>query len=226
MTEGPFLVQCFLPYFSGFPGDGVSNNFHFLYDGVGYPDSTAFTAVANVVSNFFETIYATNSKMAAYARPANFNQKIYDLNDATPRTPRFMRTDPLSVVQDTAPVVPTEVALVCSFRHNPSSGTNPARYRGRIYLGALGDNGGGVGGASAYPRPNTNLINNIKTAGHDLIASVASTSFRWVVYSPTRVAGGASKIQASETVQNGWVDDTYDTQRRRGVPAINRNTWS
>lgn len=224
--EGPFLVQTFLPYFSGFPGDGVGNTFHFLYDGVGYPDAAAFTLCADAVSNFFETIYTATAKMAAYARPASFSQKIYDLNDATPRTPRFMRTDTLSVTQDTAPLVPTETSLVLSYRHNPQSGVAPARFRGRIYLGALGDNGGGVGGANAYPRPNTNLINNCKAAGTALKASAATTNFRWVVYSPTRVADGATKAGACETVQNGWVDDTYDTQRRRGVPAINRNTWS
>lgn len=224
--EGPFLVQTFLPYFSGLPTDGVGNTFHFIYDGVGYPDATKFTSLCDTVSQFFETIYSSTSKLAAYARPAAFSQKVYDLTDAKPRTPRFERIDTLSVTQDTAPLVPTEVSLCVSYKANYISGINPARFRGRIYLGALGDNGGGVGGASAFPRPNTNLINNCKTAAHDLRAVAATSQFRWVVYSPTRVAGGSTQLGACETVVGGWVDNEYDTQRRRGVTASTRNTWT
>jgi hypothetical protein len=49
-------------------------------------------------------------------------------------------------------------------------------------------------------------------------AAIASASWDWVVYSPTD--------DAYHEVANGWVDNAWDTQRRRGYKPTSRTTFT
>ena len=61
----------------------------------------------------------------------------------------------------------------------------------------------------------------IAQAGEDLLtASLAAADWHWVVYSTVQPAG-----QRTADVVNGWVDDAFDIQRRRGLAANSRQVF-
>jgi hypothetical protein len=99
---------------------------------------------------------------------------------------------------------PAEVALCLSFKAAPGSTSSPRTSRGRVYLGpftteALGST------LNSEVRPSVALQNAIADAGLRL---ASSSAHKWAVRS--RVAGVLSEITEM------WVDNAFDTQRRRG----------
>ena len=138
----------------------------------------------------------------------NFTVKAYHLTDPKPRSPvyEYQGIMPISSFE----ALPCEVALCMSFQAELESGENQKRKRNRVYLGPFNVNA--VGGArNVEPQ----LVEAALFAGKALYeASEASANWHWVVYSP-------SDDEAYE-VYNGWVDNAYDTQRRRGTRATAR----
>jgi len=137
-----------------------------------------------------------------------FTIKAYHLTDAKPRSPVYEYTSNVAVGTDEC--LPTEVALVMSFQAEPVSGENQKRKRNRIYLGPFASN---ILGSSQTV--DGAVVESVLFAGKALYqASEASANWHWNVYSP-------SDDEAYE-VYNGWVDNGYDTQRRRGTRATAR----
>jgi hypothetical protein len=133
--------------------------------------------------------------------------KLYNLEDPIPRVPIF---DLPMGLTGSFPLntLPQEVALCLSFQGPRVSGQNQARRRGRVYLGpwatAAGDSGTG--------RPEAAMVTAINDSANTfLAASIAATSWSWAVISTA--AGGPA---VAVPVENGWVDNSWDTQRRRG----------
>lgn len=137
--------------------------------------------------------------------------KWYDMADPEPRVP--VRETTLTVTRTATACLPPEVALVMSFQGVAISGTPQARRRGRIYIPFVNTSQMGADG-----RPNSIMVDRLSDAGGDLkTASTTATDWTWQVYSPT--SGGYIDVA------NGWVDNEFDTQRRRGRPATSRNTF-
>lgn len=137
--------------------------------------------------------------------------KLYDIEDPPPSPPKALKKagSPGAVGSS---LVPRDVALCLSF----FSGSNTPRRRGRLYLPATWvmkhTGGSGVG-----PQPTTSEQN----AGKDLAQSFASLgglNVDWIVYSQADNAG--------RTVSNAYVDNEWDTQRRRGLKATSRVAWT
>lgn len=129
--------------------------------------------------------------------------KSYNRSDPLPRAPVTN-----SVFNFTgAPVgnpLPPEVSLCGSFQAVPQSGIPQSRRRGRIYLGPLN-----VGTLDVDGRPLATRITVLRNALNALrVASAAAATWDWTVFSTRNLIG--------YTIANGWVDNEFDTQRRRG----------
>lgn len=138
--------------------------------------------------------------------------KWYDLEDPEPRAPVDETTWSFASGLSGTPL-PPEVAITLSYQAAKISGQPQARRRGRIFLGPFSTAVVGTSG-----RVDSSVVTAISNAGSTLLlASNAATDWTWGQYS-TFSTGLAS-------VANGWVDNEFDTQRRRGRPATTRDPF-
>lgn len=115
--------------------------------------------------------------------------------------------------------IETEPESIPGGAPGPAGDTHPrARRRGRIYLGPLNDTAtNATGGGTSAIRPSSAFRSSVtRSAKENLAAAVTSAGWIWAVFSPTAWAMG--------TIHHVWVDDAFDTQRRRGVAATARTT--
>lgn len=127
--------------------------------------------------------------------------KVYDLADAQPRAPKAE----VIVNEGLSPVstLPREIALCLSYY----SERNTARRRGRLFIPIP------FKYSAAAARPTTAVMNALLALG-DQLSGIGGADVDWSVYSRT--------TNALHKVSNVWVDDEWDTQRRRGLRAITR----
>lgn len=138
--------------------------------------------------------------------------RSYNLSEPKPRAPHSTATRSLANL-GTGECLPNEVSLVMSYRAEYESGVRAARRRGRIYLPPM------IEAANTLGRPSGSILNLVGRAARDLLAaSNASASWEWVQYSET--TGESHEVVA------GWVDNAWDTQRRRGVDPTTRTPWT
>lgn len=216
-----------IPYYTGLPKDVVTNTFHWRWANTIPPDTTALNVLRDAHKSFYEYIFSSGSgvQMAQWMRPANTRFKLYDLETAKPRVPVRDEVISLTVGQDTTPQTNPEQALVGSYQATSISGDIKARRRGRIYLGGLGNNCQAGGSATSFIIPNPLLITRFNAAMKTLRDLSNTYDWFWSVYSPT--TNKTQPLSASYfTVANGWIDNAWDTQRRRGNTAGTRTTWS
>ena len=108
---------------------------------------------------------------------------------------------------------------ICASFHGGAPIT--ARRRGRIYVGPLGTLGVAADVTNAPHRPATAFMTHLRDAMSRLrTQSLAlSTPCIWVIRSSMPSVNYVPVI-------GGWVDNAWDTQRRRGPVASARLTWS
>lgn len=212
-------AQVIIPYDSGLPEDVAVNTFHF--SGIDEPLDMA-VAVRGRLSAFYNSVYAplTSPLLSYYSKVVNVvgaRCKVYDMSDPEPRVPILNESMGWST-QPTGTGLPEEVALCLSYRGRLESGTNPARRRGRIYLGPW--NVSAITETTVtgnYSRPLGNLINGIANAGKAL-ANENTLGAQWSVYS--------KRNEDLVEIEAGWVDNSWDTQRRRGARSTDRYNWA
>jgi len=191
--------------------DTVTENF--ITNSWCFTDMTAGTADAAIVTmlkDFYDDIASTlwSNSLAQNGHEV----KLYALPGYVPNYPYFegvfnMAADPVG------PELPSELAVCLSFQGARSAGFPQARRRGRLYIGPWGT------GASTLGRPTTTVMGQIATAAATLKSTAASISGTggWAVWSV--------KDQAAVLVDNGWVDNAWDIQRRRGIDYTSRTTF-
>ena len=189
------------------------------------PDATdptvSATAVQTAIIDFYTGVHAGStarvSDMFSSLMSGSWNIRSYNLGEAEPRVP-LLNVNPTAFTPSSFTQA-TEVALCLSFRQNPASGVNPRRTRGRIYIGPLGSAAAVIETSTGRPTVSANgIVPTLDAAATDLLAdSVASSTWDWAVYSPTNGTAVA--------VQSGWIDNAFDTQRRRGIAATTRTTF-
>jgi len=197
---------------SGMAEDRVDNVFHFTHVGLGPPD---YDAAAQLCFDFFNDAHAPAPSIRAQlgsTLSGGWTARVYDLVDPIPRVPKVILTGVYSVG---ASCLPEEVCLCLSFQGDPISGELQRRKRGRVYIGPLVD---GIRIDSATPRPNDTFINGIRAAAVQLRDDSATNEMLWSVYSRAD--------NKMVVVTNGWVDNSFDTQRRRGPDSTARHTWN
>jgi hypothetical protein len=210
---------------SGLPEDDAINTFHFQCAGLTPPIGSADVAtIVNFLSAALTTTHGGGTAkfvdMLSELMSGQFHIKLYDLADTAPRQPK---TNLLGTYTPgtTGDPLPQEVALCMSYQATAASGFPQRRRRGRIYAGPLQTNAGAAGTiAGADGRPTALAINTLKQLGTYLIGNpppLTSGSAVWGVRS--------QMDDVTRPVTTGWVDNEWDTQRRRGRRATTRNIY-
>lgn len=209
-----YAFQVTIPTDSAIPADYVTNTWHFSTVGA-LPVITDFDNVRDMLDDFYSTSPSGGGIAISDYYANNLGNtvqvKAYALEDSPPRAPAYEST--FNAAWSGTNNQPAEVALVMSFQAARVSGTPQSRRRNRVYLGPWGTNGAGSDG-----RPAPALITQIQRAATDLAAAASSSvNWNWVIWSPTQ--------QQDYQVDNGWIDNAWDTQRRRGPKPTSRTTF-
>lgn len=204
-----YRITSTFPANTGLPEDSVTNTLHF--DNTTGPD---YTNLVDIVDDFYQatpTGYtALRSYMPEDLLADEIQYAVYKLSDSIPRAPVHEETR--SCTFGTNAPLPPEVALVLSFQSVKVSGLKQASRRNRIYLGPFSTN------TNASGVPLGTMIDSIARSARDMLAAAnSSIDWEWITFSPT--------LNSSETVDNGWIDNAWDTQRRRGRSATGRDLW-
>lgn len=200
-----YSTQVTIPTVDNDVANYATNSFHFEAD-----DLTALALCHTALTSFYNT---WQPRMSNLVRQNAWTTKSYLDTDPMPRAPVLETTFNLT----SAPAgvgLPPEVALCVSFQGSRLSGTPQARRRGRVYLPFLGSSTLGTDG-----RPAALTVTSAVSCGQGLLtASDAAATWTWVTFST--VAPGYA------VVLDGWVDNEFDTQRRRGRRYTSRSLFT
>lgn len=221
MADRLWRAQVSIPLDSGVPEDAIVNTWHFDDDDdpVAAPGDTR-DWIMQALRNFYQTIDAT---LFPRTIGANATVKLYDIAAPMPRQPLFTETLALTPADQDA--LPSEVALCLSFAAAMESGVPPARRRGRVFIGPLATTVAEQ--VNSQSRPSTAAMTVLRDAADALQNGVVHPGagnpyrLRWSIYSP-KTDETATVGEAFNDVLSGWVDDAFDTQRRRGPGATSR----
>lgn len=209
------IAQHTLNHVSGVPENVVTNTFHFV-TAAPVPTAGELDAIVAALKTFFDTNVGTGSNimvmLSLFVNPNNRTIKLYNAADPKPRLP--LRVDVSNAPSQGAGSFPGEVALVLSFRSSTPSGVPLRRRRGRIYLGPLSDSTTLVTRTGGDVRPSLMARQTVVQAAARMMND---PSVDWATFST--VDGQTSNVLS------GFVDDSYDTQRRRGTAATTRTVF-
>nr|CRY93636.1 hypothetical protein [uncultured prokaryote] len=213
-----YRIDAVLPYRTHIPRDVVINTFHVETEGD--ITETQINAVHGAIPGFYNNVQTTNNVAARMSdfidREGDFCQTVIREVDV-PGAP--LDVDYWSLGEPSNDdSLPLEVAICCSY-YSLVSGVPRGRTRGRIFLGPWSATAAVIDYPGSLP-PNVNsaLRADICSAATDLHDALSSYDVIWGVYS--RVDEVLYPIEA------GYVDDAFDTQRRREVEATTRTTWA
>jgi hypothetical protein len=211
-------AQVVLQSDTGFFRDAVVNTFHFRHIGNSSATQAEKDWVAATLISFYNDVHGAGSNQLRWYLSSTLDQgdnkamvKVYDMGHPHPIPPDIYPFT-LAPAAGSDNGLPTEVALCLSYS---SSSLPTKRGRGRIYLGPLHSNVVNLEAPNVHVNPSAILA--IQRAARYLIdANTGSTpSCAWGIYS--RVD---NQIRA---VTNAYVDNEFDTQRRRGHKATVRS---
>jgi hypothetical protein len=224
-----YMAQVVLRATSGLPEDNAVNTWHFGGDDLD-DDPTAGAAIAGALANAYTTNHAgpggsPDTYLAnSISRVNKPLVKVYRRGVTEPPLPWgppiYETTFAALAAAANASDLPREAAICLTFHANitdvaesiplgpvgPAGDIRPAsRLRGRIYFGPLN-----LQINEATGRPYTANLADISGMGDYLLGSnpLDPTSIYWAVYS--RAANELNPVTG------GWIDNEYDTQRRRG----------
>lgn len=211
------LVRVEFQPFNGLPRDVVVNTFAFE---TGAKSTVAAAAVVDALDDFWQTTYSGANLgvmlSTTISRVAAPRVSFYAMDDPEPRVPWY--EDELSLLPEAVggENMPQEVSICLSFHAVQESGAPQARRRGRVYLGPWKDIV--LEGSGAVPgRPTEQVMDTIVAAAVALESAVRLTA-PWGVWSRRDSVG--------RFVVGGWVDDEFDTQRRREHGPLSRTLWT
>lgn len=214
-----YTAQHILQGLSQLPEDRYVNTFHF--DTSDTDPTMPFETVANLIADRLEQFFdltivvggsAISSFLARIFDESKVLVKVYRLSDPEPREPITIQYGMVNTTLGGA--MASEVALCSSYY----SGTNTPRNRGRVYIGPL--KASAVDAPQGVPaRPSLALRNTISSASKRLADH--TTGPIWSTLSKA-IPG----VLSAGEITDGWVDDAFDTQRRRGAPSTTRTIWA
>lgn len=178
------------------PEDFVTNSLYF-------DDGDDPASWPGIVGGLIDRYEAFRPMYSTHIARNGHEIQLYKMSDPTPRVPVYEETWNFAGTI-TGAIMPTEVAIVLSFQGSRVSGQPQSRRRGRIYLGPLA-----AAQVDSSGRPSSTLLTAVQTFGDQLLALSDVSVWTWVAFSTVNHSG--------VNVTNGWVDNSFDTQRRRGV---------
>jgi len=189
------------------PANFVTNSWGLTTDTVGTPDW-------NEIRNAFKLFYDNLDVFLSPSVAQNDHEvKFYALPGVQPNYPIAERFFSLST-NPAGTAMPSEVALVLAFQGVRTPGLEQARRRGRIYVGPLDTT------TTSGERPTTAFRTAVVDAAlaFDADLDTITPIVEWGVWSETN--------QAMVEIASGWVDDAWDTQRRRGLAPTTRTNFT
>jgi hypothetical protein len=205
------LSQVETDWNGGVPADASVNDvYHTIGDGI-FDPSTDYQNHADQVRDCFSGHSAGYSAFTWYQN-RRITVKVYDLADTKPRPERAVSIfTPASInYEDPTHMAAPQVCLCLSYY----AGRNIRGKRSRIYIGPFGTTTSISFAAMTRFAP-TIVQTGILELGHSLF-DVGGENVAHVIQ---HTAGGTPSV-----VTNYWVDDRWDTQRRRLPKATGRLT--
>ena len=215
VLTGGIRVLSILQGISGLPEDRYVNTWAFSSDVA--DTEVAQTAAMAKVANFFLTPPPGGPAVKAYLAGTSIDEsacelRAYWMGETPPRTPLIQEF--IIGTLPTTQALPSEVAVCESYY----AGTNKPSNRGRVYIGPL--HTGALGGsASQEPIVTGELQIALNNAGKNLAED--DTGPRWCVLG----LNAGKTARELKVITGGWVDNAFDTQRRRGADATTRTPW-
>lgn len=208
------------PYVTGLPRDAAVNTFNFI----GLDDAETMAAAAMPLVQAFYNTTPTGASNSIASRMSNVISRpdctttVYEVNLATGELGEPIAEDGFTLAAIPSPVadLPLEVSVVASFAATGGVGVAGARRRGRVFLGPFTANISTT--VSGLPAPNASIRTPIVGASFDLATDSTAADIPLAVWS--RADKGAYGVI------RGWVDNEFDTQRRRQVDATARDSWA
>lgn len=201
------------------------NTWFFTQDNPATPDATVADNIRDVLDLFYDDNVGSplgriTPFMSEVIDRTRVTYAIYDLEDVSPRQPFIRNPSPQwqPAASGTEPM-PNECSIVLSYRGGPGGsggGTTNKRRRGRLYLGPWGHTAVFHTAGDKDARVSSTLLERIRD-GAQLVADNA-LGLTWQQYS--RADNVMTPVSA------GFVDNAFDTQRRRGAPAGTRLTFA
>lgn len=199
-----YRTQVELAMTSGIPEDKATNVWWFLAD-----DLSNLDLALTQLTTFYGAI---DGELSGRVATTGHRVRCYDMDDPEPRAP--VKDQGLGTLTPSSTSLPTEVAMCISYQAARSSGVSQARRRGRLYIGPLKKTA-----VEDTGLPQAAMITVLQGAIQNLLdAAQAATTWDWVVYSPTD--------GLAVSVHDGWIDNAFDIQRRRGLTATSRVLFS
>lgn len=211
-----YHAQVIQHYYTNLPADVAVNNLYFS-SGSPTPATAEMDRILTVINSAWGAL--EDFRAGILKATAGMTVKIYDVT-APPHSSPLRIGGPYNMGAPESPTnMPLEVAGVISFQGAVTAGTNPARRRGRNYIGPLNTAALDAGSASTMPKLTTGFIAGLLDYAEQLEAvNIGAGACTWCVYSKTD--------NAMVPVTNGWVDDAFDTQRRRGNDTTARTLFT
>lgn len=211
--------QVTLPNEDTIPNDNAMNTWHFGTNEVDPED-----ALGEIQTRLL-AFYTTAMPDASPCLTGFADGLFYNLASPPPRIP--IGSFSASFITPTGQPMPNECSVVLSYRAAPVSGIPPARLRGRIYLGPF--NTDTVANSTGGAVVDSATLSGIVSAAETLAGANDSTA-TWVIFSPTTAGPppwSTSELEAAcHEVIDGFVDNAWDTQRRRGIAPTTRVDWA
>lgn len=206
---------------TGLPEDASVNVWHFAHRD--FNPGTTEQDSANDCIDRLESFYQEIDQIYSAENGPVIVCKAYNLESPEPRTPLLERN--IDVTPSGTVGFPHEVAICLSMAAEMVSGQPRARRRGRVYLGPIQSGASVSGGGRVSVSPTTmGIITDAAVAAFD--TGLGPEDPRLVVYSRTDDENGVSVANSCHDVVTMWVDDAWDTQRRRGTAPQTRDTVS
>lgn len=199
-------AQVVLPFKTGLPEDVATNTFHFESDTLDF--AAAIAPIPGYLAAFYQA-FATRLSGSIAKNLVHVN--LYNMLTPAPRVPV---TVVLGITgSDGTSGLPNEVSVCLSTR---GALPNLPSRRGRVFIGPLLNSTAILSFENNVPRVNSAFRNDLLLAAQNLGLALGAGggTRRWVVYSPTNL----TTIQ----VVHAWIDDDFDTQRRRQVRTLIR----
>lgn len=236
LTAPTLRADVAFPMASGIPEDAVHNVWHFEVPDDDHED--AMTVITSIIEFFYNADPGAGASIAGHMAGLVLHATLeptvtfYEIpEDPGPVGAPVGETEFSAFApNDIIPPLPSEVAVCLSMHGSlaglsesvpgapvgPAGDTHPrARRRGRLFLGPLSQ--GAADTTSGRPLAQFRENIGIVAASVRDSAGLAAAGVSWAVFSPTN--------WDTVPVIGGWVDDAFDTQRRRGVAPTTRDVW-
>lgn len=204
--------------FTGKARDVVTNTFHFV-DGEDDIEAASLD-ILEQLRDFYDTAYGAPTNRASYLDWAAAKLSVADLDEPIPRT--IYEYALLFAAGTGASTIPTEVAVVASWKAAPVPGIRYQSLYNRVYLGGLAGSVIQAGSASTFPTISSSFIASVNAAMVEMwTPTLGPRLSKWVQYGMNGVGG----VGVARGIIGGFTDNSPDTQRRRSVDYSVRTSW-